>query len=222
MKNFELSLYEDRIPAGCGPIYLPRRSRAVYVREGDVVIEHPTGCQHQTHDSAWVGQEQIALKVGAEGATLWRWELSDPAQPEAGTLRSAPHAQSILKLAQTIELDTDFEWLLRCDRVEFPPGGIALTHVHQGPGIRCCLKGEITIETCGQSHTHGPGEAWFELGHAPVLAPTTESSETTFIRCFVLPSQCKSQSSIRYVNREDLAKPKLQRYHIYAEQLISI
>lgn len=222
MKSFELNLYEDRIPAGGAPIYLPGRGRAIYVREGDVIIEDPTGCRHQARDSAWVGQAQITLKTGSEGATLWRWELTEPGRSAASALRSAPQTLSTLKLAQAIELDTDFEWLIRCDQVGFPPGGIAHTHVHQGPGIRCCLEGEITIETCGQTHVYGPGQAWFELGHAPVLAPTTEARDTTFIRCFVLPAQCKSQSSIRYVNPEDATKPKPQRYHIYAEQLIRI
>ena len=28
------------------------------------------------------------------------------------------------------------DWLVRCDRVDFPPGGIAYTHTHPGPGLR--------------------------------------------------------------------------------------
>lgn len=222
MAKFELSLYEDRIPGDCPVIYLPRSGRAIYVREGDVLIEDHMGGQHQPKDTAWVGEDEVAVQVGKNGATLWRWELTQTADPKNGTLRSAPWAESELKLSQSIELDQSFDWLIRCDRVEFPPGGIAYTHVHQGPGIRCCLSGEITIQTCGETHSHGPGQPWFELGHAPVLAPTTEASETVFIRCFVLPSHCKSKSSIRYVNREDLEKPKPQRYHIYAERLLSI
>lgn len=50
---------------------------------------------------------------------------------------------------------------MRCDRVDFPAGGEALTHVHQGPGIRCRLSGTIRIDAEGQSHSYGPGGAWF-------------------------------------------------------------
>ena len=39
------------------------------------------------------------------------------------------------------------EWILRCDRVDFPPGGVAYRHVHPGPGIRRLLFGELTIES---------------------------------------------------------------------------
>ena len=38
------------------------------------------------------------------------------------------------------------ELLLRCDRVDFPPGGVAHRHVHPGPGIRRILYGELTID----------------------------------------------------------------------------
>jgi hypothetical protein len=128
----------------------------------------------------------------------------------------------VCKLSETIELDARQHWLMRCDKVEFPPGGIAHTHVHQGPGIRCCLHGEITIETLGTKHRHGPGDAWLELGHAPVLAPTTRERETAFIRCFVLPRACRGRSSIRYVNPEDMDKQKLQRYHVFGERFMAL
>ena len=39
------------------------------------------------------------------------------------------------------------DYLLRCDRVDFPPGGEAFLHTHQGPGIRVLLFGSIRIET---------------------------------------------------------------------------
>jgi hypothetical protein len=192
------------------------------VVEGGASVEFEAGTQHHGEDSAWIGTDAVALLAGEQGAVLWRWELVPPGQTFPGELRSAPSVASGLKLQQEIDLDPAFDWLMRCDRVDFPPGGVALTHVHQGPGIRCCLKGEITIETQGHTHVHPAGQAWFELGHAPVLAPTTESSDTTFIRCFILPSQCRSRSSIRYVRPEDAAKPKLQHYHVYGERMLTL
>ena len=57
-----------------------------------------------------------------------------------------------------MELDPATEWLMRCDRVDFDPGGIALRHTHPGPGIRRLLVGEIAIE--GRVETYGPGDAF--------------------------------------------------------------
>ena len=68
----------------------------------------------------------------------------------------------------------------------------------------------------------GPGEAWFEAGLTPVVAPTAKEMETTFVRCFVLPRACKGRSSIRYVRAEDAAKPKLQRYKVLGERFIAL
>ena len=42
------------------------------------------------------------------------------------------------------------EWLVRCDRVDFPPGGVAYLHTHPGPGIRVLLEGSIRIDSAGR------------------------------------------------------------------------
>ena len=115
-----------------------------------------------------------------------------------------------------------YGWLMRCDRVGFPKGGVAYTHVHQGPGIRYCLEGGIRIESEGAVHEYRAGEAWFESGAAPVLAPTSQESETSFIRCFVLPRGCKGRSSIRYVRPEDASRPKPQRYTVLGERFVAL
>src|SRR4051794_23156929 len=198
MSSFTLRLLEDRLPKAGDPVYLPRLSRAIYVAEGDATIELASGCVHQAAGSAWIGDEEIGIVPGAEGARLLRWELA-PQTEDEGTLRGAPQAASALKLAANIELDGGFGWLMRCDRGSFPKGGIAYTHVHQGPGIRYCLEGKIRIEVPGHTSAYGPGEAWFENGTDPVLAPTSEEAETTFVRCFILPRANKARSSIRYV-----------------------
>lgn len=222
MSNYFLRLYEDRFPPSNAPVFLPSANRAIYVRDGSVTIETCDGCQYQPTHTGWVGSGETSLVSGPEGATIWRWELaSTPAEFQA-ELRSSPLCQSTLKLDKEIELDPGYSWLMRCDSVGFPPGGVALTHVHQGPGIRCVLKGNITIEAEGEVNSYGPGGAWFERGTAPVLAPTTKESDTIFIRCFILPRACKGRSSIRYVKLEDAAVPKVQTYHVYAEQFIEL
>lgn len=217
-----LRLIEDRLPTGADAVYLPAAERALYVLDGDITVETATGSLHQAAGSAWLGDAALGLVAGSAGAQMLRWELARADDPDTGVLRAAPHCTSTTKLAARVDLDPDFGWLMRCDRVFFPKGGIAYTHVHQGPGIRYCLEGGIRIETEGRSHSYGPGEAWFEVGSSPVLAPTSKEAETGFVRCFVLPRACKGRSSIRYVLTEDAAKPKTQRYRVLGERFIEL
>ncbi|WP_321968934.1 hypothetical protein [Paraburkholderia tropica] len=225
MSLYSLRLYEDVLPKGAAPVYLAAAERALYVVDGSLTVEFADGAQHHPADTAWLGGAPVALLAdGLAGARVWRWELSAPEAPgeRLALLRSAPGSSSVCKLDEQVELDDRQSWLLRCDKVAFPPGGIAHTHVHQGPGIRCVLHGEITIETQGRVNVHKPGAAWLELGYEPVLAPTTESEATTFIRCFVLPQACRGRSSIRYVHAEDAGLAKPQRYHIFGERFLRL
>lgn len=222
MSPYRLRLVEDVIPAGHPPVYLPRLVRSLYLVSGSVMVEFADGAQRLAPESAWLGDEEVTLIAGEQEAVIWRWELVPANHAGGAALRSAPATRSTLKLEHAVELDPAFGWLIRCDRVQFPPGGVALTHVHQGPGIRCVLSGEITIETEGQKHVHAAGDAWFEIGHSPVLAPTTEDMATTFIRCFLLPRACHGRSSIRYVLPEDAGKAKSQRYDIFGERFFDL
>ncbi len=217
-----LRLYEDVLPASYGQIYLPACPRAIYVHHGGMMIETSTAGRWLGENTAEVSEEELTITCGESETRLWRWELSDAQTPAASGLPSAPRTQTTLKLEAEFALDHHFKWLMRCDQVGFPPGGIALTHVHQGPGIRICKQGEITIDTQGHHYVNGPGQAWFEAGHAPVIAPTTEHEPTTFIRCFLLPRVVKSRSSIRYVNEEDVTRKKSQTYRIFAEHFIEL
>jgi hypothetical protein len=112
------------------------------------------------------------------------------------------------------------DWLLRCDRVDFPPGGVAYRHTHPGPGIRVLLKGRIRIETEGRSREYGPFEWWYETGADPVVA-VSDTEETAFVRVLLLPSEWAGKRSIRYVDPEDESKPKLQRATVFLEEPIS-
>ncbi|UCH48930.1 MAG: hypothetical protein JSU95_03775 [Betaproteobacteria bacterium] len=217
-----LRLNEDRLPAGGAPAYLPAIERVIYVLEGDATVEFASGCAYQATGSAWLGGEELALIPGPDGARVLRWELDTEFAGDRGMLVAAPGAGSEGKHSEEIGLDSRFGWLMRCDRVSFPKGGIAYTHVHQGPGIRYCLEGQIEIQSEGRSDYFGPGEAWFESGLAPVLAITSKEMETAFVRCFVLPRSCKGRPSIRYVNAEDAAKPKTQRYKVLGERFIEV
>jgi len=110
------------------------------------------------------------------------------------------------------------DWLIRCDRVDFPPGGVAYRHTHPGPGIRVLLEGRIRIDSAGESHEYGPLESWYESGPEPVFAAASEAEETAFVRVMLVPRELEGQRTIRYVDPADGEKPKLQRARIYFEQ----
>ena len=110
--------------------------------------------------------------------------------------------------------------VLRCDRVDFPPGGVAYRHTHPGPGLRVLLHGRIRIETQGESHEYGPFEWWYETGPDPVYAAASETEETAFVRVLVLPAEWAGKRTITYVDPADEEKPKLQRARVYLEQAL--
>jgi quercetin dioxygenase-like cupin family protein len=109
------------------------------------------------------------------------------------------------------------ERLLRCDRVDFPPGGVAYLHTHPGPGLRVLLHGRIRIETQGTSHEYAPFEWWYETGPDPVFAAASETEPTAFVRVLVLPVEWEGKRTIAYVDAADAEKPKTQSARIYLE-----
>jgi len=169
---------------------------------------HPSGVSADGGDRVLYDMERN--EAHAAPASVPRpallWTLSGGDAP-AGALLSAD-----------VELDPATRWLMRCDRVDFRPGGIAYRHTHPGPGIRFLLFGGITIETGGAAHTYGPGEAWFERGPDPVLATTAEDVPTAFARVLLLPADYAGRRTIRYVDPADADKPKTQTATILLER----
>jgi hypothetical protein len=125
-------------------------------------------------------------------------------------------------LSADLDLDRSVNWLMRCDRVDFPPRSIAYRHTHPGPGIRRLLHGELTIETADGERTYGAGGAWFEGADFPVLATASASEETAFVRVMLLPREWEGRRTIRYVDRADEERPRLQRATILLEQPIEL
>lgn len=111
--------------------------------------------------------------------------------------------------------------LLRCDRIDFPPGGIAYRHTHPGPGIRRLLFGSIRIDTDGRLTDYGPGEPWFESGTSPVHATASATADSAFVRVMVLPAEWEGKRTISYVDPADAEKPKLQRARVYFDKVIA-
>ena len=209
MASSTLALYADRLEAKAAlPAPLAAANRIVYVREGDATIRAGGQAATLAANSGWYGAGGCEVVAGANGATLLRWELG----PTAG---GAP------LLASAIELADPGGYLMRCDRVDFPPGGIAYTHTHRGPGIRCLLTGGIRVEVGGGTHVVKPGEPWFEAGPDPVLAFASDQP-TAFARVMILPRELKGKSSIRYVKAEDQDKPKTQQYQVFCDEFIDL
>jgi quercetin dioxygenase-like cupin family protein len=125
-------------------------------------------------------------------------------------------------LSHAVELDDETEWIARCDRIDFPPGGIAYTHTHPGPGIRYLLAGSLTIRSEGTTTEYGVGEAWFEGGPEPVHAIAAHDRDSAFVRVLLLPAEWTGKRTIRYVDPADEQRPKLQRPTVFFDRPITL
>lgn len=167
-----------------------------------------------------IGGNRVVYDVGADAAFFGAasvegralvWQLDADEAAAEGAL-----------LSRDVHVDPFADWLLRCDRVDFPRGGIAYRHTHPGPGIRYLLHGEIEIVTEGRSSFYGPGGAWFESGPEPVLARASQHHETAFVRVLLLPAEWEGERTIRYVDPADAERPKLQRATVYLEHRVRL
>ena len=168
--------------------------------------EHPGGVETEAGPRVVYDLERNEASVGQArvGGHALVWELGG----------GAPGAA----LAAEVELDPAVRWIVRCDRIDFPPGGVAHRHVHPGPGIRRLLHGELTIDAEGTERLIGPGDAWFEGADYPVLATASASEDTAFVRVLLLPREWEGKRTIRYLDPADEAKPKLQRATVLLEE----
>jgi quercetin dioxygenase-like cupin family protein len=152
------------------------------------------------------GAPNVVMQTFDDGTTVV-WELLEEAPADA-------------LLAAQVEVEDG--WLMRHDRVDFPPGGVAYLHTHPGPGIRYLLYGSLRIETAGETREYGPGEAWFESGPEPVLATSSESEDSAFVRVLLLPPEWAGKRTIRHVDPADDDRPRLQRATVFGEQPIAL
>jgi len=154
--------------------------------------EHPEGIEigEGRHVVYDLASDQAFFGAAAVHAHALLWELGDPGPAH----------------------------LVRCDRVDFPPGGIAYRHVHSGYGIRRILHGELTIDRGdGDLRTYGAGESWHEAADEPVLATASATEDTAFVRVMVLPAEWAGRRTIRYLDPADEDKPRLQRATVLLE-----
>lgn len=217
--NYELRLYLDQLTAKSASIELNSTyARAIYIVEGSIAIKNGVSTRLTlSQNSALSIPESFALGGGSADAIMLRWELVN----EVDNSNKIQASQSTLLLAAKMALGDLSQYIIRCDRVDFPPEGEALTHRHLGGGIRCLLFGSIQIHTLGNIHTHQPLSAWFEAGPDAVYAATDKTLASAFARVMILPrGLIGGKTSIEYVNSEDKNKPKSQRYQIFIDELI--
>ena len=108
---------------------------------------------------------------------------------------------------------------MRCDRVDFPPGGIAYRHTHPGPGIRCLLTGRIRIESAGSDRTStGRWSRGSRAGRSPSSRRPRRPSASAFVRVMLLPREWEGQRTISYVDPADAERPKTQRATVFFDE----
>ena len=209
MRLFEDTLFGDEEVRFDDPA-----PRAIYVSAGSISVD----AEDVPLDGGVVLTDAATLCAGGDGATVWRWEV------RSSNVDADVHGhRTTLRLAGRIDpAAIANELLIRLDSVAFPPGGAALLHTHQGPGIRCLREGEIRINTEDRSSSYCPGGAWFESGPEPVFAQASINVSSRFIRTMVLPRSLLGASSIRYVNDEDRDRPKSQTYRVFSEKPINL
>ena len=138
-----------------------------------------------------------------------RFEL----EPEAGAGRAplAPRSSSTRREA----------WLMRCDRVDFPPGGVAYRHTHPGPGIRCLLaRPDPDRERRRDARATGRSSRGSRAGRSRCWRRPPRREESAFVRVMLLPREWEGRRTISYVDPADAEKPKTQRATVYFDEPI--
>jgi hypothetical protein len=219
--NYQLSIYKDEL-APRATLTLPARHsiRAIHVIHGGLGVQGPAFSGTLGGNSGFYTSAPAQLAAGHLPTWLLRWELTRADNPDALATGDGVTSRRLLMAAML--LDPARQYLLRCDRVEFPPDGEALTHTHQGGGIRCLLAGGIDIHTQGTVHRYAPLEPWYEAGPEPVYAKAAPAMITAFVRVMILPRELLGKSSITYVKPEDFDKPKNQKYQVYVDAPVAL
>jgi hypothetical protein len=219
--DFELRLYKDEAaPQAKIHIVGGNVTRAIYVIHGGLRVHAGSFSGVLGGNSAFHTTDEVQLAAGHLVTWALRWELARAGTPDA--VATGDGVTSTKLLTAAMQLDPGKDYLLRCDRVDFPPGGEALTHTHKGGGIRCLLMGGIDIHTNNTVHRYVPLEPWYEAGPDPVYAKAAPATATGFARVMILPRELLGKSSITYVNAEDLNKPKNQKYQVFIDTPITL
>jgi len=218
---YSLALTRDTLDAGArAPRVLPPLNRVLYVLAGEILVRADDKDTRFEKATGWHSAAACTV-ASLTGATILRYEFRHDGAPHGG--EEAPHAGSAMLLEHLVELDPSHPYLMRADRVDFDPGGVALPHRHKGGGIRYLLEGRIEVHVEGLApRVVEPGQAWFESGREPVYAAADPVLPTSFMRVSILPRGIRGQSSIVYVDPADAARSKPRTYTVYVDEPIEL
>jgi quercetin dioxygenase-like cupin family protein len=216
--GYTLRLCEDTIPAA-GRAALGALNRVLYVRLGSATISGAARETRVAAGEAWHGAHTCQILGGEAGAAVLRYELA----PRRAPVETVPGGATNVLLEHAIDLDPRAEYLMRADRVDFAPGGVALPHRHRGGGIRCLIAGELEVTVGdGPPRKVVPGGAWFESGREPVLALASKDEATSFVRVAILPREIRGRTSIMYVDPRDAERGRPRTYTVYIDEPIEL
>lgn len=123
-------------------------------------------------------------------------------------------------LSRFVQLDPFADWVVRCDRVDFPLGGIAYpTRILARGSATCSRASSRSSPRAGRRST---GRAALgSSGPDPVTARASAHIETSFVRVLVLPAEWAGKRTIRYLEPPpETTRP--QRASVLLEHAIAL
>ncbi|MEJ0068372.1 MAG: hypothetical protein WDO24_06180 [Pseudomonadota bacterium] len=127
-----------------------------------------------------------------------------------------------LVLAAPVTLDPAQKYLMRGDRVDFPVGGVAYLHRHQGPGTRRLLHGSIRIETQGKTHEVAPGRGLVRDRPGSRVRRDFDHGRERVRARHGAAAGAQGQKLDQLRHDADKDKPKTQRYQVFIDFPISV
>jgi hypothetical protein len=120
--DYEIRLYMDQL-APQAVVQMPLHSapvRAIYVVSGGLRLGSGGATATLGANSAWHNRGAVRAGAGHLATLALRWELTARGAPEAPL--AGDDVTSTLLNSARLALDPAQRYLLRCDRVDFPPG----------------------------------------------------------------------------------------------------
>lgn len=201
-----LALFEERLEGGM--LALPSAVHGIYLRHGGVTLD---GAPLPPDSGTFLKGTATLAGTGE----VWRFEVSN------APCLAAPEEYARMVLAHSIDRDPTAPFVLRMDRVDFPPEGATPKHGHAGPGIRRLLSGRLLAEVGDEAHRIDPGGAWFETGADPVIGRVMAPG-SAFIRCMVLDADLLGRPTFRPWSPEEAAKPRSASSRLYFDTLTAL
>src|SRR5262245_44068036 len=220
--GYTLELIRDTVAASARAFHPLPLNRILFVTSGEIVVTSEGKESRLEGNQGWHSPNACVIVAGPQGAVVLRYQLR-PDGDSASVATPAVGVVSASLLAHSVDLDPAQPYLIRNDRVDFDPNGVALPHRHKGGGIRCLIEGRLDLRVEGHPpRSIEPGQAWFESGREPVYAAADPAVPTSFVRVPILPRAIRGQSSIMYVDPAAAAPGRPRRYTVYVDEPIEI